>query len=224
MKSKAGECMRARHPSAFTLIELLAVLAIVGVVMAVGIPAFFKLTKSAALSSGAAQLSSTISLARQYAITHRERTFVLFPYSGTTTVAWTNRLYTAYSIVASNRSVPAANALYYVSKWQELPQGVVIVNANPLGTGGKGYDPDTYLQSMTFSNIPIDNINFGDPRLAYIEFRPTGMTGPCVNNNTEHIITLVEGIYESPNVTRISSNSASIFVSPLTGRIRIQRQ
>lgn len=199
--------MRKNHPTAFTLVELLAVLAIMGLIFSIGIPAFFRLSKSAGLGSGAQQLKSTLSLARQYAITKRERTFVVFPYSAT---ALPTINYTAYSVLASNRTT---GALYQAHKWQALPNGVVIVDVNPQGIGGKGYDPDNCLQK----------ISWGTTNLAYIEFKPTGAAGIPYGTNTTHNITLVEGFYESPAVTRISSNYINIVVEPLTGHIRIER-
>src|ERR1041384_631383 len=68
----------------FTLIEMLTVLVIIGILFAVALPVVTHLGRSTALQGATSHVNSTLSLARQYAITHRTRTRVVFPYSGTT--------------------------------------------------------------------------------------------------------------------------------------------
>jgi len=57
---------------AFTLIELLVVMVIASVIMAVAIPGFFSISKGMAMRGATRSVKSTVSLARQWAITHRD--------------------------------------------------------------------------------------------------------------------------------------------------------
>ena len=56
---------------AFTLIELLVVMVIAAVIMAVALPGFMSMSKGKAMRMALRTTHSTISLARQWAITHR---------------------------------------------------------------------------------------------------------------------------------------------------------
>src|SRR5437660_8587073 len=79
---------------------------------------------SVELSGAARQVSNTLGLARQYAITHHTTTRVVFPYSGTVGVG-TNLapLYQSYAVYD-------LGAASYVSKWEHLPLGAVFMNVN----------------------------------------------------------------------------------------------
>ncbi len=62
----------------FTLIELLAVVAIIGLVFGIAVAALPGMTRGSAMRGSTAELRSTLSLARQWAITKREITHVVF--------------------------------------------------------------------------------------------------------------------------------------------------
>jgi prepilin-type N-terminal cleavage/methylation domain-containing protein len=64
---------------AFTLVELLAVLAVMVIVMGIAIPAFTNWGRGQTLDASGRQLSAVLRLARQHAIAHRVRTAVLLP-------------------------------------------------------------------------------------------------------------------------------------------------
>src|SRR5437867_3757142 len=82
--SRAGDkSVGTRGIRAFTLIELLTVIVIVGIILAVGIPAFTNLMKSSGLTTATRQVANTMTLARQYAITKRTKVYVVFPYRDT---------------------------------------------------------------------------------------------------------------------------------------------
>ena len=67
----------------FTLVELLVVVAIMGVIIAVGLPAFEKLTIGSGVDAAARQLSAQLRLARQYAISNRCKVAIVMPSSET---------------------------------------------------------------------------------------------------------------------------------------------
>ncbi len=75
--------MRKPRKAGFTLIEMLTVIVIIVIVLSIGVPAFTSLMKSGGLSGASREIANSLGLARQYAITHRTVTRVVFPYSGT---------------------------------------------------------------------------------------------------------------------------------------------
>jgi Tfp pilus assembly protein FimT len=206
--------MHTNRNFAFTLIELLGVIVVMGIVFAVGLPAFYRFSKSAALPAASRQLTGTLRLARQYAITHREHTFVVFPFSQTTSMA--ERRYTSYSVVSRNgNSGPVA----YVNKWEKLPNGVVFLNDAPRPgpfAGEPGCDLDSCLRR---ANLTITGD--GNYDLAFIEFTPTGAAR--TQNNAVDRLTLVQGFVAGSIPNRTSANYVNIFVEPVTGRIRTER-
>lgn len=62
----------------FTLIEMLVVLAIMGIVLAISVPAFDSAMKTSKVSEGAKLIYKTLEFARHYAITHGTDTIVVF--------------------------------------------------------------------------------------------------------------------------------------------------
>ena len=84
---KAGPCITSgRLPSkkeGFTLLELLTVMAIMFILMAMALGAYFGFVRGSAVSGGMDNISKVLSLARQHAVTHRTRTYVRFDQSPT---------------------------------------------------------------------------------------------------------------------------------------------
>lgn len=79
---------------AFTLIELLVVMVIAVVIMAVALPGFMGMSKGKAMRGATRSIHSTVSLARQWAITHRENVTVRYGefFNGLHTEGATNKL------------------------------------------------------------------------------------------------------------------------------------
>lgn len=62
----------------FTLLELLTVVAIMLILMTMAAAAYRGMVRGGSMPSAVSNLRSTLALARQYAVTHRSRTFVIF--------------------------------------------------------------------------------------------------------------------------------------------------
>lgn len=199
---------------AFTLIELLTVIAIIGIILAMGVPAVTSLTKATALQSGTRTVASTLSLARQHAITQRTATRVVFV-NKDTPGASPDMPYRAYSVVASNRNVSGPLAWEYISKWEYLPVGAVFRS----GTVAGGLDNTANIDSD--STLPFPSTGGGAATLSYIEFKPSG-AGTKAGGAS---LTVGEGIYMSAGLTSIvtSANTNSISVDNLVGRIKVTR-
>ena len=71
-------CLSAYVPS-FTLIELLIVMVLMAIILGMAAPAFIGMGRGAGMRGGVRSVCSTLSLLRQWAITHREEvSFVYF--------------------------------------------------------------------------------------------------------------------------------------------------
>ena len=124
-------CMRR----GFTLVEMLAVLVIMGILIIFAIPAVERLLKSGGLSAAAREVSNTLGLARQYAVTHRTNARVIFAFNNNsnpgTTALSSNLWYIAYTVVVSD---PTNSAWDYTGKWDFLPGGSIFLSTNAANT------------------------------------------------------------------------------------------
>jgi prepilin-type N-terminal cleavage/methylation domain-containing protein len=132
----------------FTLVELLVVIGIMAILIAFALPSFVGIGRGSKMSSALLEVRSTLTLARQWAITHRESTYVVFPqYLNDTNKA--NRAIAVYGAKTGN----------YVSQWIYLPDGVIIAQAVSgdvfdLGldrTGLPGFKPAALVKVLQFT-------------------------------------------------------------------------
>lgn len=207
--------MKRRATIAFTLIEMLTVIAIVGIILAVGIPAFTNMMKSGGLNAASRQIASTLTLARQYAITKRTNVRVVFPYSGTSG-AGTNQAppYQSYAVLQSGVTP------IYLTKWEHLPLGTVFMDANNASVG----NPPSMESLGPPTSLPFPSTNSGlFATLAYIEFKPTGAASQAGT------FTLTEGFVSGTTVTPTSKNGSTlanvvtVSVDNVVGRIQVKR-
>jgi prepilin-type N-terminal cleavage/methylation domain-containing protein len=204
---------------AFTLIEMLVVIGIMGVLAAITVPALNNFKKADAMTAATRQLLDDVGYARQMAIGHHTTVYMIFcPVVG----GWTNlpgaqplfdKQLTAYTFMTI-RSVgdqpdPRQSSPRYLSRWQRLPEGVIIpiFKFGPRDPAVTIYDPplpalptERTFQVHGFSstnNLPFPSADA--PRtnwLPYIAFNFLGqLTQDGVNpSRQDEYIPLARGV------------------------------
>jgi len=188
---------------AFTLLELLVVIVIIGLLATIGLPSIRNMTKSNSMIAANRQLLDDIALARRSAIANHTTVYMVFippdiwtynlpppPAGNDPTVAnmysnlWRGQ-YTTYALI-SLRSVgdqPGVSTPRYITSWRSLPNGVFIAAAkytNYVGIAGPANTTNDYVRAFPADNTTqfpfptvTTNINYVTG-LPYIGFNYLG--------------------------------------------------
>lgn len=224
--------MRKSRTNGFTLIEMLVVIVIVGIMLALTIPAVTTMMKASGVSVATRQVSNTLGLARQLAITQRIYARVVFPYDTTPPIpaGSADMLYRSYAVMTNRDNTTTAN-WRYASKWEYLPVGVVFPNNVAALAAGALNDPNSLNRQL---GLPFPNTVVAPATtLAYIEFGPTGAAKALtVAGGGDSIVVITEGFANSGSTPTLTSktssglllaNVATNTVNSLVGRIKVTR-
>ena len=110
--------------AAFTLVELLAVIGIMGLLAAVGVPALKGLTGSGGRKQALSQLMGALEIARNTAISTGTNAAVIFPDLNFASQAYRYRSIAVITWDATNTNSITPNSM--LGSWITLPQGVVL--------------------------------------------------------------------------------------------------
>ncbi|MGO8764353.1 MAG: Tfp pilus assembly protein FimT/FimU [Limisphaerales bacterium] len=176
---------RCSATPAFTLIELLTVISILGIIAALAVPAFKDFGKADANLSASQQMLRDVARARQLAIANRTTVYMVFVptnfWAGTTWLSLglpkmtpaqqmqaTNMCdyqLTGYAFVADGAlgDQPGNHQWHYLAPWQNLPAGTFIatwklVPSAPFSPPFN-FAPDPSFPNNTFSIYPLNTIN-----------------------------------------------------------------
>jgi prepilin-type N-terminal cleavage/methylation domain-containing protein len=185
----------SRKNAAFTLLEMMAVIVVVLILMAFAIPTINSL-RSTALQVAARQVSSTMQLARQYAINERVPVRFIFAVTNSGGVVRDELVCRAYTVVKANINGDSGlvDDWEALEDWTFLPQGVIFsdqdgyyydtINANaannpppPIGAMVRGLGRATSStdawQYFEATNTVACQLFTG--LVCGVEFRPTGL-------------------------------------------------
>lgn len=203
---------------AFTLIELLVVIGILAIIITIALPAFQGLGRGTSMQTAVAELRTTLNLARQWAITRHEETYVLFPDDGVTydppdTVDKAFRAYAVYTASAG-----------YIGEWRYLPPGLVLDPLyDPRGTSEKNLlKIPNALQSVGFP----DQGSFQD--LYCVVYEPDGRvsygaSSEIIVTEGQQDVDFTSGLASPPIVNPNAGRTImSLEVHALTGQVRIR--
>lgn len=232
-ETKSGENSSGFGRLGFTLIEIMAVMVIIGTVAVFTIPSIYSLLSTTELNAGSRDLSNHLVLARSEAITRQTLTRFVVATGWTETEGILRR----YSIWRWN---PETSEFDQVTKWYRLPEGVIFEPERPAYLNRSAYaknDATTVAGEFALSQEEASfqtQVDGYPVETRFVEFLPTGAARIPGGTSKNIIFSLVEGYLEAGpsglNLVRThtgpggdSANWAQINLETLTGRVRIYR-
>ena len=162
--------MKIKSSRGFTIIEMMIILAIIGVILTVAAPNFNAYRQNTNLKEAARDISSDISLYKQRAVAENRRYRINFSAAANTytiqqeTVV--NNTGTGNYVDLITKTVGAGNANIVISGTPSFSGGVTYVTFNPRGTSGAG---SLMLQhTIRLSTATITTNLMGRARVDYV--------------------------------------------------------
>ncbi len=213
--------IRLQHRSGFTLVELLAVVVIVGLMITISIPSLHRITQASALGNGTRQFTDQVAMARTYAMVNLTDVYLVVPYSDTQTNNTTlsnTYCYVSYGFCVSTlnpvqQSVASlatlASNVTYIDAIQYLPQGAVFANQ---------------ISNVKTQAFPFPTSTNTPVNVWYVKINKYGqilpLTAPPTFTMTQGFVA-GSGAATLPQKTYLGANL--IVINPLTGKARITK-
>jgi prepilin-type N-terminal cleavage/methylation domain-containing protein len=219
--------------SAFTLVELLVVIGIMATLLVLVVPSFTGLGRGQSMRSATAQLRSTLALARQWAVTRNEKTYVIFPHDTT------NYVPASRATMALRSYAVWAEKSGYISEWRYLPPGIIFDSTEPhpsinpttessgsfnlLQTNTWGLKSRAYAVSFPTNMAPAQNWR----AISYLPNGRLNQSGGVTMN-----IFLREGWVDANTNSGVAklvvktslTYGVSVEIRPLTGQLRVREK
>lgn len=203
----------------FTIFELLVVVSIIAIMFVVSVPAFQGIGRGQKMNSAVAQLRSTIALARQWAVTRNDYTYIIFPDADYTY----NQGADAFMALKSYAVWSEKNG--YISDWRYLPEGIVFnPDANSLNSNLFNGETDRVFPV----EFPVSGPGASTQDMYAISFAPNGR----LNQNGGTTLSLLisegwmsvntnSGVADGPEIIPQSTRSVTMEIRPLTGGVKV---
>lgn len=218
---------RARIRRAFTLVELLVVIGIMGMMLAITVVAFEGIGRGAKMRAALMTIKSSLALARQYSITDRTLCFVVFPDDKVDLSMVTNLGPTRYSAICITTTARWSRML---AKWYHLPRGIVFDRDRQPPDYPRTLNVFDRSTSNNYSRIPfpIESSNIVDQVVTCMRFHPNGRLH-LQDTYTDTAVILTEGTVRFDPATAAlleyfkqpNAPAYMVEVRPLTGRTKI---
>ena len=216
-----GPAHPRRGIRSFTLIELMAVVVIISMLIVSATVMFRGIFQSAGTKGAIASLRSTLALARQHAITHRDTVYVVFVSDVKGAFNGANRVHMDKALRAYN--VYSMNEKSYLRDWIYLPPGLIFDTQ---------YKPTKNVFGQGKIIARINNTTQDPPpwgEWPSIMFRPTGQMLEAMQVDPEVYIrdgflpmNTNNGTFGDPVTNKNQGTIWGLQVYRLTGQARVQ--
>jgi prepilin-type N-terminal cleavage/methylation domain-containing protein len=208
-----------RRHAAFSLVELLTVIAIAAILMGAAIPVISSINKGTDISTASRLLCNTMTVARSQAINRQTLTrfAVVKNWTGRPEANFRN-----FAIFQAEVTTGTNLVWKQVSNWETLPANTVIDQTTPDYV--KENDPNGYAASGSLNTFTVPGPT-GNIELYYIEYLPTGASRLPDATVPDVWLTIRAGSSLNPTAVTTPSpaNWSTVATSTLTGRLSVLR-
>lgn len=220
---------RSSAKKGFTLVELLLVISVMAILLLFAVPAFQDIGRGSRMRAAVNQLTSTINLARQWAITKREKVYIIFPddHPSLYSSAQNHKEKALRSYVVFTRSQG------FITDWRYLPTGVYFVD--PYNSANFKIDAffdsnKNIFRQNTLTNMPFPEMTSGTKPINTLVIDHDGSLGIGGVQPTEIYLSeaaFAEASGSQPlditwkSVGNAESVIRAISISPFTGLTRV---